>query len=215
MSSFGLGQTLQVRHDHDPRGGCKGELVITDSGIRYQTEKEKHSRSWTWKDIQTVDRYSPERFTVLTYRDQKILLGRDQPYDFEVLEGQGLDDATFAVIANNLPRPVVDRVSKELDTVEYQVDVKHLHTFGGCEGILRFGKDYITYETDYKKDSRFWRRDKEVVGVWSVNRYDLELQVYERNSGDYYQTRNYRFQLKEALNEDYYTQLRREFLPMR
>lgn len=215
ITSNGFGQTLKVRHDHDPRGACAGELVITASGIEYKTETKKHNRSWAWTDIQTVDRYSPEKFTVLTYADQKILLGRDQPFDFDVIEGDGLDDEIFALISRKLPRPVVDRVPKEIEAVEYEVPVKHLHTFGGCEGILRFGSDYITYETDHKKDARFWRRDGEVVGVWSVNRYDLEVQVYERDGGDFNRTRNYRFQLKEPLNESYYTQLRREFLPVR
>jgi hypothetical protein len=216
ITSNGFGQTLlKVRHDHDPRGGCQGELVITDSGIEYKTEKVKHNRSWAWTDIQTVDRYSPEKFTVLTYADQKILLGRDQPFNFDVIEGDGLDDETFALISEKLPRPVVDRVPKEIEAVEYEVPVKHLHTFGGCEGILRFARDYITYETDHKKDARFWKRADDVVGVWSVNRYDLEVQVYERDGGDFNRTRNYRFQLKEPLNESYYTQLRREFLPVR
>ena len=215
ITSLGFGQTLQVRHDHDPWGGCEGELVISDLGIEYKTEKEKHSRNWAWADIQTVDRYSPHKFTVLTYADQTILLGRDQPFDFTVLEGDDLDDETFAVILQNLPRPVVDRAPKEAKTIVYEVPVKHLHTFGGCEGTLRFGKDQITYETDHKKDARSWRRDREVVGVWSVNRYDLEIQVYERDGGDFNRTRNFRFQLKEPLNKSYYAQLRREFLPVR
>jgi hypothetical protein len=215
ITSLCNGQTLKVRHDHDPWGGCEGELVITDSGIDYRTEKEKHNRSWAWTDIQTVDRYSTEKFTVLTYADQKILLGRDQPFDFEVLEGEGLDDETFKVIAKKLLRPVIDRAPKELEAVEYEVSVKHLHTLGGCEGVLRFTKDHITYETDHKKDARLWRRNREVVGVWSVNRYDLEVQVYERDGGDFNRTRNFRFQLKEPLDDSYYAQLRRQFLPVR
>jgi hypothetical protein len=215
ITSLCYGQTLKVRHDHDPWGGCEGELVITDSGIDYRTQKEKHNRSWAWTDIQTVDRHSPEMFTVLTYADQKILLGRDQPFDFTIVDGEGMDDQVFSVISEHLPRPVVDRFPKQIETVEYEVPVKHLHTFGGCEGILRFGKDHISYETDHEEDARLWRRDREVSGVWSVNRYDLEVQVYERDGGDFNRTRNFRFQLKEPLNESYYAQLRRQFLPLR
>jgi hypothetical protein len=212
ITSHSLGQTLKVRHDHDPSGGCKGELTFSDSGIEYVTKKEKHRRDWAWTDMQTVDRYSPQRFTILTYADQKLLLGRDQPFDFEVIEGDGLDDATFARIAKHLPRPVVDRVPKEVAAVEYEIPVKHLHTFGGCEGILRFGKKYISYQTDHLKDARSWRRDREVAGIWSVNPFDLELQVFERDGGDFNRTRNFRFQLKEPLNQEYYDQLRRESL---
>lgn len=212
ITSCGFGQTLRVRHDHDPWGDCDGEMVITDSGIEYKSEKEKHNRSWAWTDIQTVDRYSPLKFTVLTYADQKLLLGRDQPFDFTVLEGHGLDDEIFSVISEKLPRPLVDRAARETGNVEYEVPVKHLHTFGGCEGVLRFGKNYVSYETDHNKDARFWRRSREVVGVWSVNRYDLEIQVHERDGGDFNRTRNFRFQLKEPLDEEFYTQLRRELL---
>jgi hypothetical protein len=215
ITSHGFGETLKVRHDHDPWGGCEGEVVISNSGIEYRTEKKKHTRNWSWTDIQTVDRHSLQKFTVLTYQDQKLLLGRDQPFDFTVLEGEGLDHATIEVISRNLPRPVVDRIPEEVAGVEYEVAVKHLHTFGGCEGILRFGKDRVTYETDHQEDARSWRRDREVVGVWSVNRYDLEVQVHERDGGDLNRTRNFRFQLKEPLDEGYYTQLRREFLPVR
>ena len=212
ITSFGLGQRIKVRHDHDPWGGCEGELVITDSGIEYRSEKEKHNRNWSWTDMQTLDRFSPQRFTILTYADQEIFLGRDQPFDFTVLGGEGLDDQVFAFLVEKLPRPVVDRNPAEEEAVEYEVPVKHLHTWGGCEGVLRFSKERINYQTDHKKDARSWRRDREVVGVWSVNRFDLEIQVYEREGEDFNRTRNFRFQLKQPLDEIYYSQLRREFL---
>jgi len=212
---FSFGWTLKVRHDHDPFGGCEGELLITEAGVTYETEKEKHRRTWEWTDIQTVDRYSPEKFTILTYADQGILLGRDQPFDFTVVEGRGLDDQVFTMISEKLRRPIVDRVPKNPGTIEYEVPVKHLHTFGGCEGILRFGSDLITYETDHIRDARTWRRDREVAGVWSINQYELEIQVFEREAGDFLRTRNFRFQLKVPLDESYYMELRRGLLPVR
>ena len=215
LGTWTLGQGTKVRHDHDPWGACEGELVITEQGIEFQSEKEDHNRIWSWNDIQTVDRLSTQQFSVLTYKDRKLLLGRDQPYDFTVLEGDGLSDAEFDLIKSKFPRAVVDRIVKAVDSVEYEVPVKHLHTFGGCEGILRFGKNNIVYETDHAKDARSWRRDREVAGIWSTGRYDLEIQVYERDGGDFARSRNFRFQLKEALDETYYTKLRRDFLPAR
>lgn len=208
-------QTIQVRHDHDPMGSCEGELIITADGITYETEREKHRRVWEWTDIQTVDRKSAQEFTILTYVDQQLLLGRDQPYDFSVLEGEGLTDVTFRIIEQSLPRPVVDRIPEKAVSVEYELPVKHLHTFGGCEGVLRFGSDLVVYETDHAKDSRTWRRNREVAGIWSTGPYDLELEVYEREGGDLLRTRRFRFQLKEPLDSDFYYKLRRQLVAVR
>ena len=208
--------TLKVRHDHDPWGACEGELIISDTGVEYRTEKEKHSRTWPWQDIQSVDRKSEARFTILTYADQSLLLGRDQPYDFDVLpESPPLDDRTFDLISDKLPKPVVDRLPDQPKEVEYEVPVKHLHTFGGCEGTLKFGPDLIVFETSHEKDARTWRKDLEVSGIWSVHDFDLQIQVHEKDTGDVYNTRNFRFQLKEPLDSEYYEKLRRELLPVR
>jgi hypothetical protein len=214
MLCFGtaLGQSLRVRHDHDPWGSCEGELRIHASGIDFKSSKEAHNRQWSWNNIQTVDRFSPTRFTVLTYQDQKLLLGRDQPFDFRVLEGEGLADEIFDLILKNLPRPIVDRIEDDDVEIEYEIPVKHLHTLGGCEGILRFSEDRIIFVTDHQKDTRTWRKDQEVAGIWSIGRFDLQIQVYEKNSGDFYGTRNFRFQLKRPLDPEYYRSLRRELL---
>ena len=83
-------EALHVRHDHDPWGSCTGELTIASDGIRYHSDdKDEHSRDWSWTDIQTVDRLSADRFSILTYQDQKWLLGRDRPWDFTVLDPGG------------------------------------------------------------------------------------------------------------------------------
>ena len=210
-------ESLRVRHDHDPWGGCEGELTVNESGIQYLSEEEpQHNRDWTWLDIQTVDRRSLDRFTILTYQDQKWLLGRDRPWDFTLLgsNSQGLSDDLFEIIMTHLERPVVNRESRAIDAL-YEIPVKHLHTFGGCEGILRFGKDWIVYSTDRVKDQRSWRRNTEIANVWSTGRYDLEIEVHEKEGEDLLRTRSFRFELKRPLNEDFYAQLRREMLPPR
>jgi hypothetical protein len=209
--------TLHVRHDHDPWGSCTGELTITAKGIQYHSDdKEEHSRDWSWTDIQTVDRLSADRFSILTYEDQNWLLGRDRPWDFTVLDPQagGLTDQLFAVIRQNEPRPLVDRIPRQIK-VDYQIPVKHLHTFGGCEGILEFNRDWIVYKTDHKEDARTWRRGKDVASVWSTGPFDLEIEVYEKNGQDLLRTRRYRFELKQPLDEAYYSRLKREFIPAR
>lgn len=210
-------QTLPVSHDHNPWGKCEGELTIGEDGIRYRSDtEEKHNRDWTWPDIQTVDRRSSEQFSILTYQDQKWLLGKDRSWNFTLLDPQseGLSEELFGVIMARLERPVVNREARNIDA-EYEVPVKHLHTFGGCEGVLRFGRDWIVYATDDQRDQRSWRRQVEIVNIWSTGRYDLEIEVYEREGGDLLRTRRFRFQLKRPLDEEYYDQLRRQMLPPR
>jgi hypothetical protein len=205
-------QTLEVRHDHDPWGGCEGELTITAEGIRYETDKEEHSRSWNWVDIQGFDRKSATEFSVLTYEDLTWHAGLDRNFDFTTLPGTiGLDETAFTTIATAVARPVTDRVIRAIDA-EYQVRVKHLHVFGGCEGTLRFGPDWIVYDTDHAEDARSWRRDTHIANVWSSNEFELELRILEENQRAFDKATRFTFQLKEPLDKDYYERLRREYL---
>lgn len=203
-------QTLQVRHDHDPWGSCTGEVEISETGIEFRSDKEEHSRNWPWIDIQSFDRLSSRRFSVLTWEDQKWKLGLDRYYDFTVLpEGDDLTGEAFEKIRQSLKGSVTDRIPASVD-FEYAVPVKHLHTFGGCEGQLRFGREWIVYETEEPFHSRTWRRREDVESVWSANRYQLEIHVFEENQREFEKTKRYRFQLKEPLDADYYEKLRRD-----
>lgn len=204
-------QTLKVRHDHDPWGSCNGELVVTADGIRYETNKADHRRDWKWVDIQSIDRKSSDRLSVLTYEDLKSHLGLDRSFDFTILPGQPeLSEAMFDSIAEHLARPVTDRIPRTIQA-EYQVPVKHLHVFGGCEGTLIFGADWIVYQTSNAEDARTWRRTQ-IASVWSSNPFELELRVFEENQRAFDKVKRFTFQLKEPLDPGYYEKLRREFL---
>ncbi len=215
FSSWGFSQsyTFKVRHDHDPWGKCLGEMTVSPSGIEFKSDNEEHSFNWEWLDIQSVDRKSVSEFTLLSYRDQKWMIGRDRPFNFTVIEGQGLTDEVFNLISAKLKTPVVDRVPSRIEKVLYDVPVKHLHTFGGCEGILRFGTEMIVFESENKEDSRSWRRNSELVSIWSAGKFDLDIIAREREGGDLSRERRFRFQLKEPLDEEFYFRLRRELLP--
>ena len=207
-----LSQGVKVRHDHDPWGACEGELTVTDAGIEYVTEKEDHRRSWAWIDIQGFDRRSPEAFTVLTFEDLKWHFGLDREFDFTVIPGgMALSDVLFERIRTNVVRPVTDRLPAAIDA-EYRVAVKHLHVFGGCEGWLTFGVEWVVYETDHTSDARQWRRDEHIVSIWSSNPFELELSVFEEDRRAFDKTRRFTFQLKETLDRPYYEKLRRQFL---
>lgn len=217
MSGGLFAESITVRHDHDPWGSCTGRLEVTARGILYEPEQEDSHRSdWTWSDIQTVDRHSARQFTVVTYQDQRWLLGRDRRWHFTVVDpkSEGLSDQLLSLVRERLERPVVDRVAMDFPT-DYLIPVKHLHTLGGCEGTLSFSHDWIVYRTEHREDARSWRRVQDVANVWSTGPYDLELEVYETHAGDLLRTRRYRFQLKRPLDQDYYARLRRELLPDR
>lgn len=217
LCSWSLAQTYSftVRHDHDPWGACRGALTISAEGIQFESEKEEHSMHWGWIDIQTVDRFSPQKFSVVTYKDQSWVAGRDRPFDFTLLDGAGLTDEAWNLLSANTGRPLVDRTARSVDGALYEVAVKHLHTMGGCEGILRFTQEWIVFESNRKKDTRSWRRGSDVTGIWSAGAFDLDIVALEREGGDLSGTRRFRFQLKEPLDQDFYTRLRRELLPPR
>ena len=205
------GDSMRVRHDHDPWGKCEGELIIDREGIEYRSPKKMgHNRKWVWQDIQSVDRKSPSRLSVLTYEDQKLRLGQDKVFDFELLSpDQTFSDRTLSLISGKLKKPVTDRVTDPIHA-EYRVPAKHKHTLGGCEGTLYFGPEYIVYDSEDSSDSRKWRKDRDVANVWSSQRYELEIRTFEENRRNFDKMRVFRFQLKEPLDQAYYEKLRRE-----
>src|SRR5271167_3749266 len=75
-------QTATVRHKH-ARGNEPGELQVTAEGISFAEpgKGQKHSRTWTYQDIQQLE-LSPSTICILTYEDQKWMLGRDREYEF-------------------------------------------------------------------------------------------------------------------------------------
>jgi len=114
------GETVSVALEKTLWRDGKGMVEIDDQGITYTAQKRQHSRSWKWLDIQYFDRVSPTEFVVLTYEDNRRLLGRDQQYHFRILQGE-LSDALFASISGHLKRPVTDRVAPEKIEARYVI----------------------------------------------------------------------------------------------
>ncbi|HSR52669.1 MAG TPA: hypothetical protein VLV83_17750 [Acidobacteriota bacterium] len=207
-------QSLRVRHDHDPWGQCRGDLLISNQGIEYRPDKkEEHHRQWSWDQIQSFDRKSPDQFSLLTYEDLKWKLGKDRFFDFKVLpDSESLSQEAFSVIVERLAKPLTDRLARDIEP-ELEVPAKHLHTFGGCQGVLKIGPGWIVYDTDHPGHARSWRRSMEVESLWSADPFHLEVHVFESYQRSYRTTRNYRFQLKRRLDADYYATLRRGMVP--
>ena len=203
------GQTLTVilKKRFWPDG--HGKIQIGEKAITYEASKKDESRTWAFADIQHLDRISSKEFVILTYEDRRLTLGRDRQFHFVITEGD-LDDALFHTITARLGKPVTDRVVPAQVAGEYSVPVKHLHTFGGCEGVLNFTRDTIYYVTDHREDAREWKLGRDVQSVWSADPYQLEIHTYDNNRREFSRTRVYNFRLKEALNEDFYRNLKLE-----
>lgn len=201
------GETFTVIHKNKAWRDGKGTVEINDAGIAYHAEKEKRSRKWGWLDIQYFDRISDTEFNILTYTDQRKYLGRDRSYRFVITDGK-LSDALFAMISKKLGRPVTNRVIHSQPKAIYEIPVKHLHTFGGCEGVLRFTKDAIYYVTDHTKDQREWILARDVNSVWSEDVYRLEVHAYDNNRREFSSTRIYKFELKKPLDPEFYRSLK-------
>ena len=200
-------QTFTVIHEKTFWRDGHGTIEITDEGIRYTADKAKDSRYWSYQDIQYLDRISVREFTILSYEDEARYLGRDKSYHFVITEGE-LTDPVFEKICRKLDRPVTDRIVPDNIAVQYRIPVKHLHTFGGCEGVLQFTKDSIIYDTKNKKDARVWKLSRDVQSVWSSDRYQLEIHVYENNRREFSRSRIYKFALKIPLDPEFYKRLK-------
>jgi hypothetical protein len=200
-------QTLTVIQEKSLWRDGKGIIEITNDGIEYRADKAKNSRDWKYQDIQYFDRISRKEFTILSYEDNPLLLGRDKQYRFRIIEGE-MTETLFEKIRDRINKPATNRAFPALQNVRYALPVKHLHALGGCEGTLEFTDDAIYYVTKNKKDARAWRLAVDVQSVWSSDPYQLEIHIYENNRREFSRTRVYRFELKQSLNPDWYRSLK-------
>lgn len=209
LTTVGLlgAETFPVVHVKTAWFDGQGTVEINDEGITFRAKKEKNSRKWGWLDIQYFDRISEKEFNILTYEDQNRYLGQDRSYRFTITDGT-LGDDLFRRISEKVARPVTNRVVRPPENVLYEVPVKHLHTFGGCAGMLRFTTDRIFYVTDHQKDAREWLLDRDVNSVWSADTYRLSVSIYDNNRREFSRTRVYQFDLKTPLDQAFYSGLK-------
>ncbi|MFH1572844.1 MAG: hypothetical protein ABIG68_02610 [Acidobacteriota bacterium] len=200
-------QTFTVVHEKKLWRDGYGKVVISEAGISYVAEDEKESREWKYGDIQYFDRISQSEFAILSYEDSRRWLGRDKSYHFRIV-GAELSDEVFGRIAGRLNRPLTNRVVPGKIDAVYVLPVKHQHAFGGCEGELRFTGEAIYYVTDHREDAREWRLDRDVQSVWSADPYRLEIHAYDDNRREFSRSRVYAFDLKRALDPEFYRKLK-------
>ncbi len=200
-------QTFNVVHEKALWWDGRGKIEITGEGIVFVAEKAEESRTWRYGDIQYFDRISGKEFTVLSYEDNPMLLGRDKQYHFLITEDE-LTMEIFNGIRDRLNKPVTNREFPDAVNAQYELPVKHQHTFGGCEGTLKFTEDGIYYVTDRRQDAREWRFATDIQAIWSSNRYRLEIHAFDNNRREFSRTRVYKFDLKESLDPERYRSLK-------
>jgi hypothetical protein len=85
----------------------------------------------------------------------------------------------------------------------YEIPVKHQHVFGGCQGTLGIGDQYVVYRTSNKSHSRVWRYE-DLSSIGSTGPFQLGLSTLERTGGEYGSEKNYIFDLKHRLDPTAY-----------
>lgn len=186
---------FQVEHEH-MRRGCRGTLTITPEKIEYKTDHKEDSRTWSYTELKQIKIESPTSIELVSYEDQKRLLGRDRVYKFRVLEGE-ISPETSALLMAKATRPLVTSVMPEAaGTPVFEAPVKHLHRLGGCVGTLRIYPDRVVYESkDMPSDSRYWRYG-DIQNFGQSERFRFEIVTFEDKFGG---PKAYNFQLRDEL----------------
>jgi hypothetical protein len=169
-----------------------GVLTVDESGVSYAGAKAER---WSWK-YQDIQRFtlSPDRITVLTYQDNRYLLGADRGYEFT---GKIPALELYDLLKGRLDQRFVAALAETTFPVRFSVPAKHLLPITGCEGALLFGADAIAWSTASKDDSRTWRY-QDIANISSSGPFDLSVTTLEKT---------FHFQLKQPLAESRYNEL--------
>lgn len=188
---------LTVRKDHFV-GSSQGTLVFTEDGAEYRTTDRDDARRWTYQDIKQVQVRSPKQIAILTYEDRgRLKFGADRTFEFEIVQGDVAPELV-AFLLERIRRPVVTSVlprTTGVGTPLFRVPVKHQRARRSSEGTLVLFEDRLVYLTERDTEARYWRI-ADLYSVLRVDRYRLEVVVYEGGSGN---TRGFIFELKEDL----------------
>lgn len=182
-------------------GHRDGQLIISAKGIEYRATKRKNEdRIWSFEDIKLLEILSPTGVRIWTWKDRKLLLGRDESLTFKIVEGQ-IDQKVSDFLRERIARPFVTSFIEEQAAPLAEIPVKHSHRFGGCQGTLKVYSDRLVYESQTGHDSRSWRwTDIRSVGRSDIYRFEVE--TFEPQIGA--SSRSFNFILKEQMPDKTY-----------
>jgi hypothetical protein len=121
IAAYGVTQQNAYRIPAYHRGvvsGSHGTLVIGSAGIEFTSKRAKDSRTWLYRDIQTIGTSDPFHFRVTTYAetftfdlkqrlpDEAYRLASDKVYGLEPVSGLPAEhgDQTNASFASTSPK---------------------------------------------------------------------------------------------------------------
>lgn len=192
-------QVQQERLLKDP----SGELIISTDQIEFRAKEEKNNLKWSYDEIELVQLDSPTEIKIWSYHDQTWMLGRDKRFTFQVIAPL-VDKALIDFLRSRLERPFVISFAEDKENVITQIQVKHSHRIGGCQGVLKIYSEQLMFVTSSGQDSRSWHW-KEIKSINRTDNWNLEIFTYENMMGG--PKRSYQFKLKEPLSEKLYEQM--------
>lgn len=74
-----------AKHRH-AAGGCEGVLSFGQETAGYSTEEPGHSRTWTYRDIESISSSDPFHLTINTYEHQSFHYGSRRTFAFQLKE---------------------------------------------------------------------------------------------------------------------------------
>lgn len=195
---------FSVEHQHTLQD-CRGTLTITADKIEYQTVHKEDVRVWRYLEIRQIQVISPTKLEITSYEDQKRMLGRDRIFTFKLLDGQ-ISPQISALFIEKTRYPVATSVMPvTAESPKFELAVKHLHTFGGCEGMLKIYADRVVYQSaDKTENSRYWRWS-DIQSISRSGAYQFSVSSFEQQFGG--PTKTFNFELKERMDEAVYDYL--------
>ncbi len=202
---------FSVEHAHTFRD-CRGTLVITPEQIEYKTAHKHDAQRWRYDEVRQIKIEGAHALTLVTYADQQRLLGRDRLFKFRLLNGE-INAELNALLQAQATKPIVTSVPPvTTGAPAFAVAVKHLHSFGGCLGTLKFYPERVVYEAqDAPSETRFWRYG-DLQNFSQSSRYHFELTTFEEQFGG---PRAYNFQLRAELPAGVYDYVWQRVYPVK
>ena len=75
--------SFDARHRH-VRGSCGGVLEFGEAAASSSTAKQGHSRSWTYREIESISTSGPNQLTLNTYERQRLHYGDRKTFEFQL-----------------------------------------------------------------------------------------------------------------------------------
>lgn len=186
-----------------------GALEFGETGFTFEeTGKSKKPLRLNvpYREVQQLT-LTPRSVNIRLYEDSSVWkLGADKVFTFDRPRPSDFT-ALDAVLRPLLEQRLASAVPhKPTEAPLWELPVKHHRGIEGSQGMLRAGKDWISYSTEAEGDSRYWRFE-DIENIASTSPYELLITTYERSRYHHGGFRSFRFQLKERLNDDRYQQL--------